>query len=61
METYTFLRAFADSWMLLVMFAFFIGVVIWVLRPGSNATHRDAADIPLRHHDKPAQSKEARP
>ncbi|MFA8386915.1 MAG: cbb3-type cytochrome c oxidase subunit 3 [Pelagibaca sp.] len=60
METYTFLRAFADSWMLLVLFLFFVGVVFWAFRPGSRSTHDDTANIPFRHEDKPATSKEAR-
>ncbi|GGH27110.1 cytochrome c oxidase cbb3-type subunit 4 [Cribrihabitans marinus] len=69
MEEYTLLRQFADSWMLLALFAFFIGVVIWVFRPGSGKTYRDSADIPFRHsdapappegNDNPATSKEAR-
>ncbi|MDE4132569.1 cbb3-type cytochrome c oxidase subunit 3 [Phaeobacter sp. QD34_3] len=64
MEEYTFLRQFADSWMLLMLFAFFIGVVVWVFRPGSSRVYRDTADIPFRHDDKPApaqgQAKEAR-
>ncbi|GGC05611.1 cytochrome oxidase [Marivita lacus] len=60
METYTFLRAFADSWMLLVLFLFFVGVVFWAFRPGSKSTHDDTANIPFRHEDKPATSKEAR-
>lgn len=60
METYTFLRAFADSWMLLALFLFFLGVILWVIRPGSNKTHEDAANVPFRHDDKPATSKEAR-
>ena len=54
METYTFLRQFADSWALLVLFLFFVGVILWAFRPGSAATHRDAASIPFRHEDKPA-------
>lgn len=62
METYSLLREFADSWMLLVLFTVFVGVVIWVFRPGSSATYRDTANIPFRHEDKPATSKkEARP
>ena len=60
METYTFLRAFADSWMLLMLFLFFLGVIVWVIRPGSKAKHQDAANVPFRHEDKPATSKEAR-
>ncbi|MCU9839911.1 MULTISPECIES: cbb3-type cytochrome c oxidase subunit 3 [Ruegeria] len=60
MEEYTLLRQFADSWMLLALFAFFIGVVIWVFRPGSGKTYGDTANIPFRHQDKPATHKEAR-
>ncbi len=54
METYTLLREFADSWMLLFLFTFFVGMVIWVFRPGSTKEYRDTADIPFRHDDKPA-------
>ena len=69
MEEYTLLRQFADSWMLLVLFLLFVGIVAWVFRPGSGKTYRDTADIPFRHtekpaaqgrDDKPAHSKEAR-
>lgn len=58
METYTLLRAFADSWMLLLLFAVFIAMLIWVFRPGSMAVHKDTADIPFRHDDKPAPVQE---
>lgn len=55
METYSFLREFADSWMLLFLFIFFVSMALWVLfRPGSSKTYRDVADIPFRHEDKPA-------
>ncbi len=54
METYTLLRQFADSWMLLVLFAFFIGMIVWVMRPGATKVYRDVAEIPFRHDDKPA-------
>lgn len=60
MEQYSFLREFADSYGLLFLFAVFIGVILWVLRPGSSKQYRDTADIPFRHEDKPAQSEEAR-
>jgi cytochrome c oxidase cbb3-type subunit 4 len=52
MENYTLLRQFADSWMLLAMMLFFIGVVIYVLRPGSRTIHDEAAQIPLRDDEK---------
>ncbi|MGO7726228.1 cbb3-type cytochrome c oxidase subunit 3, partial [Rhizobium ruizarguesonis] len=35
METYTAIRHFADSWGLLAMAAFCVGVVVFTLRPGS--------------------------
>ncbi|WP_323770453.1 cbb3-type cytochrome c oxidase subunit 3 [Antarctobacter sp.] len=54
METYSFLRQLADSWALLAMFAFFVGIVIWAFRPGSNKVHKDTANIPFRHDDRPA-------
>jgi cytochrome c oxidase cbb3-type subunit 4 len=53
-DTYTIFRAFADSWVLLAMFVFFIGVVVWAFRPGSSRIYKDTANIPFRHEDKPA-------
>ena len=60
METYSLLRQFADSWMLLFLFVFFIGVVIWVFRPGASKTYENPSNIPFRHEDKPARSDEDR-
>ncbi|TVP74093.1 MAG: cbb3-type cytochrome c oxidase subunit 3 [Rhodobacteraceae bacterium] len=54
METYTWLRAFADSWHLLFMFCFFIGVFLYILRPGANKVHDDTANMIFRNDDKPA-------
>ena len=54
METYSLLREFADSWMLLGLFAFFVGVVIWVCRPGAGTVYEDPAGIPFRHEEQPA-------
>ena len=51
---YHILREIADSWVLLAMFAFFFGCVIWAFRPGSGKIHKDTADIPFRHEDAPA-------
>ncbi len=53
METYSYLRALADSWGLLAMFLFFLGVVYWAFRPGSKKTHDDAARIIFRNETKP--------
>jgi cytochrome c oxidase cbb3-type subunit IV len=54
METYTLLRAFADSWFLLFMTLFFVGVVIWAFRPGSRKLQDDAASSIFRNDDRPA-------
>lgn len=51
MELYTLLRAFADSWFLLAMTLFYLGVIFWAFRPGSRATHDEIAQIPLRDDD----------
>jgi len=48
MDTYTILRQFADSWMLLAMTLAFLGVVLWTFRPGASRLHRESAEIPLR-------------
>ena len=53
METYAFLRNFADSWHLLFMTLFFVGVFVWVLRPGSRPMHDDAAQSIFRNDDTP--------
>ena len=49
METYTLLREIADSWFMLAMMTFFIGVVLFALRPGSKSVHDDIAQIPFRN------------
>ena len=59
METYSFLRGLADSWMLLFLFLFFAGVVLWVFRPGATRVYENPAGIPFRHEDKPASDKGA--
>jgi cytochrome c oxidase cbb3-type subunit 4 len=51
METYTILRAFADSWFLLAMFAFFLGACLFAFWPSLKAHRDDAAGIPLREDD----------
>lgn len=48
METYTLMRHFADSWGLLAMVIFFIGVILFAFRPGSREMAEDAAQIPLK-------------
>ena len=60
METYSLLREFADSWMLLLLFIVFIGVIIWVFRPGSRQMHQETANSIFRNDERPAPSKEAK-
>ena len=49
------------------LFTAFIVAVLFAFRPGSGKVHRDSANIPFRHDDKPAADtpagphKEARP
>jgi cytochrome c oxidase cbb3-type subunit 4 len=45
---YNDLRHFADSWGLLALFVFFIGVVIFAFRPGSRHHADSAARIPFK-------------
>ncbi|WIV50935.1 cbb3-type cytochrome c oxidase subunit 3 [Marivivens sp. LCG002] len=52
---YHILREIADSWVLLALFLFFVGVFFWAWRPGSRATHDDAAAVVFRNEDAPAQ------
>jgi cytochrome c oxidase cbb3-type subunit 4 len=48
MELYTAMRHFADSWGLLAMALFFIGVLLFTLRPGGKKSADSAAQIPLK-------------
>jgi cytochrome c oxidase cbb3-type subunit 4 len=44
---YDTLRHFADSWGLLFLTLFFVGVVLFAFRPGSRGQAEEAAQIPL--------------
>ena len=57
--TYEAVREFAGSWMLLFMFLFFIGVILWVFRPGSGREYRDTANIIFRNESGPASEDDA--
>ncbi|MFA7414939.1 MAG: cbb3-type cytochrome c oxidase subunit 3 [Rhizobium sp.] len=48
METYTAMRHFADSWALLGMVLFFVGVILFTFRPGGKKLADEAASIPLK-------------
>jgi len=62
METYTLLRAFADSWHLLFMTLFFLGMIAWVFWPGRSSVHSESANMIFRHDEAPLpeQDPEAR-
>ena len=45
---YHMMRTFADSWGLLFMFLFFVGVIFMALRPSARKDHEDAANIPFK-------------
>lgn len=45
---YHSMRAFADSWGLLFMMLFFVGVVVFVFRKGAGKRAEEAARIPLK-------------
>jgi cytochrome c oxidase cbb3-type subunit 4 len=60
METYSALRAFADTWGMLVMLLFFLGVVIWVFRPGSRKKHDEAANQIFRNDTRPKDDENGR-
>ena len=55
MDTYSILRGFADSWALLAMFLFFVGVILFTFRPSAKAAHEDNARIPLRNDELPGE------
>ena len=58
-DTYSILREFADSWAMLAIFAFFIGAVLWALRPGGGRIYADTSQIPFRNEDSPAPDEAA--
>jgi len=56
MQTYSLLREFADSWMLLTLTLIFVGIIGWAFRPGSRKTHTDVAASIFRNETRPAPS-----
>lgn len=61
METYSLLRAFADSWMLLFLTLFFVGIIAWAFRPGARAAQAEAATCVFRNDDTPAARQDDQP
>ena len=54
METYEALRSFAGVWGLLLGVVVFVGIIIWVFRPGARKAQDDAARQIFRNEDAPA-------
>ncbi len=57
MDTYSLLREIADSWVLLAMFCFFIGVGIFACLPSQAKAREDASMIPMRDDVAPKPEK----
>lgn len=57
MDTYSFMRELADSWVLLAMFGFFLSAGIWAFLPSQRKNRDDASEIPFRNET--ADTKEA--
>ena len=55
METYSFLRTLADSWALLLLTLIFVGVILFVFRPGARRVQKDAAESIFRNENRPAE------
>jgi len=60
METYSLLREIADSWGMLSLLIIFLGVVVWVFRPGSKEIHSETANVIFRNEDKPKEDADGR-
>ena len=54
MEQYSFLRELADSWVLLALVLLFVGMILFVFRPGSRRLQQDAAESIFRNEKRPA-------
>jgi len=53
MIDYNSFRHFADSWGLLYMLVVFVGVVLFMFRPGAKSQAETAAQIPLKDDHAP--------
>ena len=59
METYDTLRYFISIASTVVMFALFVGVVLFLFRPGSRKVHEETSNMIFRNDDRPAAAKDA--
>ena len=59
MDTYTFMRQLADSWILLAMFGFFTSAAVWAFLPSQRRARDDASMIPFRNDIAPKAGADA--
>ena len=58
MDTYSFLRELADSWVLLAMVLFYVTACLYACRPSGRRANDEAAGIPFRHDEDPQNTPE---
>ena len=58
METYDTLRYFVSIGSLVVMVVLFIGVVLFLFRPGSKKIHEETSNMIFRNDDRPAAARD---
>lgn len=58
MDTYSLLRQIADSWVMLALLLVFVGVILFVWRPGARRMQQDAAESIFRNEKRPAPADE---
>ncbi len=59
MESYDTLRYFISIGSTVVMFALFVGVLLFLFRPGSKKVHEETSSMIFRNDDRPAAAKDA--
>ena len=60
MDTYSWLRELADSWVLLAMVVFYLSACLWAMSPWRKAANAEAASI-IMNDDAPRPDPNAAP
>lgn len=60
MESTTFLQDLADNWLVVGIMTFYLGAILWTIRPGSRKVHEDISQIPFRNDTITSTSTEAK-
>ena len=60
MDTSTFLQDLAENWLVVGMMTFYLGAILWTIRPGSRKVHEDISQIPFRNDTLTRKSTEAK-